>query len=36
VWLVHGEPPAQEALGAALRAAGYPVEIPHAGDRAPL
>jgi len=36
VWLVHGEPPSQEALAALLRGAGYRVEMPAAGDRAPL
>ena len=36
VWLVHGETPAQEALASSLRGAGYRVEIPFAGDRAPL
>jgi metallo-beta-lactamase family protein len=36
VWLVHGEPPSQEALAAALRSAGYEVQIPAAGDRAAL
>jgi metallo-beta-lactamase family protein len=32
VWLVHGEPKAQDALAAALRADGYPVGIPGPGD----
>jgi metallo-beta-lactamase family protein len=36
VWLVHGEPPSQEALAATLRSAGYEVQIPAAGDRAAL
>jgi metallo-beta-lactamase family protein len=36
VYLVHGEAPAQEALAVALRAKGYPVEVPHPGDRASL
>ena len=36
VWLVHGEPPSQEALAARLRARGYDVHIPAPGDRAPL
>ena len=31
VWLVHGEPPAQEALASRLREQGYEVEIPSAG-----
>jgi metallo-beta-lactamase family protein len=36
VWLVHGEPPAQEALSTRLRAIGYDVRIPAPGDRATL
>lgn len=36
VWLVHGEPPAQEALGTRLEARGYTVHIPGPGDRASL
>ena len=36
VYLVHGETSAQEALAAALKAKGYPVEIPYPGDRASL
>jgi len=36
VWLVHGEPPAQEALSNQLRGHGYAVHIPAPGDRAPL
>jgi metallo-beta-lactamase family protein len=32
VYLVHGEPPAQEALRAALAARGYAVEVPAPGD----
>ena len=36
VWLVHGEPPSQEALATRLRARGYDVHIPAPGDRAPL
>jgi len=34
VWLVHGEPPAQEALAARLGAKGYQVHIPAQGERA--
>ena len=34
VWLVHGEPPAQEALAARLGERGYRVQIPAPGDRA--
>jgi metallo-beta-lactamase family protein len=34
VHLVHGEPPAQEALQASLAAAGYDVGVPTVGDRA--
>jgi len=34
VHLVHGEPPAQEALRASLAGAGYVVAVPAAGDRA--
>jgi metallo-beta-lactamase family protein len=34
VWLVHGEPKAQEALSAQLSARGYTVHAPHPGDRA--
>jgi metallo-beta-lactamase family protein len=36
VWLVHGEPPSQNALATSLRTAGYAVEMPFAGDRASL
>ena len=36
VYLVHGEPPAQEALQATLRAAGYDVTVPAPGDRGDL
>jgi metallo-beta-lactamase family protein len=36
VWLVHGEPPAQDALAARLRERGYQVQAPSPGDRAPL
>ena len=34
VWLVHGEPPAQEALSQQLRGHGYDVHCPAPGDRA--
>lgn len=34
VWLVHGEPPAQEALSAQLSARGFDVHAPHPGERA--
>jgi metallo-beta-lactamase family protein len=34
VWLVHGEPPAQQALTNQLGALGYDVHIPAPGDRA--
>ena len=33
VWLVHGEPPAQEALAGRLREQGYQVDAPEAGTR---
>jgi len=33
VWLVHGEPEAQDALATTLRAKGYQVECPAPGDR---
>ena len=33
-YLVHGEPPAQEALAARLRDKGYEIHIPAPGDRA--
>lgn len=33
VYLVHGEPPAQEAFATQLRGAGFRVEIPAPGDR---
>jgi metallo-beta-lactamase family protein len=33
-YLVHGEPPAQEALAARLRHKGYEIHIPAPGDRA--
>jgi metallo-beta-lactamase family protein len=36
VWLVHGEPPSQDALALRLRERGYDVHIPASGDRAPL
>lgn len=36
VWLVHGEPPSQEALAARLRERGYVVHIPAPSDQAPL
>jgi hypothetical protein len=36
VWLVHGEPRAQDALAGELRSAGYRVTLPARGDRAPL
>ena len=36
VWLVHGEPPAQEALASRLGERGYRVMIPAPGDRAEL
>jgi metallo-beta-lactamase family protein len=36
VWLVHGEPPSQEAFAARLRERGYDVHIPGLGDRAPF
>jgi len=36
VYLVHGEPPSQEALSADLRARGYQVRIPAEGDSATL
>jgi metallo-beta-lactamase family protein len=36
VWLVHGEAPAQEALGERLRQQGYRVTTPSPGDRAEL
>ena len=36
VWLVHGEPPAQEALSRQLRGLGYDVHSPAPGDRAPF
>lgn len=32
VWLVHGEPAAQDSLATDLRARGYPVEIPAFAD----
>ena len=34
VWLVHGEPPAQEAFSQRLHGAGYQVQSPAPGDRA--
>ncbi|MEX2154126.1 MAG: MBL fold metallo-hydrolase [Gemmatimonadaceae bacterium] len=34
VWLVHGEPPAQEALASQLRPRGYDVHVPAPGDKA--
>ena len=33
-YLVHGEPPAQEALATRLRGKGYDIHIPASGDRA--
>jgi metallo-beta-lactamase family protein len=36
VWLVHGEPPAQDALAERLRGRGYDVHIPASGDKAPF
>lgn len=36
VWLVHGEPPAQEALAARFRERGHAVHIPAPGDTAQL
>ena len=33
-YLVHGEPPAQEALADRLRRKGYDISVPAAGDRA--
>ena len=33
VWLVHGEPPAQDALAERLRADGYQVRAPEPGER---
>jgi metallo-beta-lactamase family protein len=36
VWLVHGEPPAQEALAARFRVRGHTVHIPAPGDTAAL
>ncbi|AHG89476.1 Beta-Casp domain protein [Gemmatirosa kalamazoonensis] len=33
VYLVHGEPPAQDALAASLRAASYDVRVPEPGQR---
>ncbi|MCA0375816.1 MAG: MBL fold metallo-hydrolase [Gemmatimonadetes bacterium] len=36
VYLVHGEPPAQEAFAERLRADDFHVTIPQPGDRAPL
>lgn len=33
VWLVHGEPAAQDAFGAALRERGYQVSAPAPGER---
>jgi metallo-beta-lactamase family protein len=36
VWLVHGEPPAQEALAGRLRADGYRVEAPAPGTKVPI
>src|SRR5437868_12853922 len=34
VYLVHGEPPAQEALQGSLAEAGYDVRVPGPGERA--
>ena len=36
VLLVHGEPPAQDALSASLAASGYHVTVPAAGDQVRL
>jgi metallo-beta-lactamase family protein len=36
VWLVHGEPPAQEALTSQLRQRGYQVDAPKAGTKVEL
>lgn len=36
VYLVHGEPPSQEALAGRLRERGYEVHVPGPGDRAPF
>jgi hypothetical protein len=36
VWLVHGEPPAQEAFAARMRERGHTVNIPAPGDVATL
>lgn len=36
VWLVHGEPPAQDALAARFSSRGYAVQTPRPGDRATL
>ncbi|MEK7403331.1 MAG: MBL fold metallo-hydrolase [Gemmatimonadota bacterium] len=36
VWLVHGEPPAQEAFAARIRERGHAVSIPAPGDAATL
>jgi metallo-beta-lactamase family protein len=36
VWLVHGEPPAQDALAERLRGEGYQVDAPAPGARAEL
>jgi metallo-beta-lactamase family protein len=36
VYLVHGEPPSQEALAIKLQANGYEVHIPAPGEKAPL
>lgn len=36
VYLVHGEPPAQDAFATLLRADGFQVDIPQPGDRAAL
>ena len=36
VWLVHGEPPAQDALAERLRGEGYQVEVPAPGKKVSL
>jgi metallo-beta-lactamase family protein len=36
VYLVHGEPPSQEALAVRLGAKGYEVHVPAPGEKAPL
>jgi metallo-beta-lactamase family protein len=36
VYLVHGEPPSQDALASQMRQRGYDVHVPAAGDKASL